>query len=97
MKDGDEQNPPNPPQQDSPIPRMPHKQTPQKPTPGPSGTQWLEDLFGGKQKAIPVLILTLESSELTLTLFVKPSQHNGPPIPGPSQASDSQLPSHEND
>ncbi|MBW0561239.1 hypothetical protein O181_100954 [Austropuccinia psidii MF-1] len=24
---------------------MPHEQTPQKPTPGPSGTQWLEDVF----------------------------------------------------
>ncbi|MBW0544258.1 hypothetical protein O181_083973 [Austropuccinia psidii MF-1] len=40
-----EQNPPNPSQQDSPVPFMPHKKTPQQPTPGPSGTQWLEDLF----------------------------------------------------
>ncbi|MBW0482182.1 hypothetical protein O181_021897 [Austropuccinia psidii MF-1] len=31
-------NPPNPPQQDT------HKQTPQQPTPGPSGIQWSEDL-----------------------------------------------------
>ncbi|MBW0517577.1 hypothetical protein O181_057292 [Austropuccinia psidii MF-1] len=38
------QNPPNPPQQDSPVPCMPREQTPQQPTPGPSGTQWLEDL-----------------------------------------------------
>ncbi|MBW0511020.1 hypothetical protein O181_050735 [Austropuccinia psidii MF-1] len=45
MKDGDEQNQPNPPQQDSPVPSLPHKQTPRQPTPGPSGTQWLEDLF----------------------------------------------------
>ncbi|MBW0537802.1 hypothetical protein O181_077517 [Austropuccinia psidii MF-1] len=39
-----EQNPPNPPRQDSPIPHMPCKQTLRQPTPGPSGTQWLEDL-----------------------------------------------------
>ncbi|MBW0504533.1 hypothetical protein O181_044248 [Austropuccinia psidii MF-1] len=52
----------NPLQQDSPIPCMPHEQTPWQPTTGPSGTQWSEDLFRG-----------------------------------PSQASDSQLPSHEND
>ncbi|MBW0514945.1 hypothetical protein O181_054660 [Austropuccinia psidii MF-1] len=39
-----EQNPPNPPQQDSPVPHMPREQTPQQPTPGPSGTCWLEDL-----------------------------------------------------
>ncbi|MBW0530477.1 hypothetical protein O181_070192 [Austropuccinia psidii MF-1] len=39
------QNPPNPPQQDSPVPCMLCEKTPQQPTPGPSGTQWLEDLF----------------------------------------------------
>ncbi|MBW0482281.1 hypothetical protein O181_021996 [Austropuccinia psidii MF-1] len=43
---------------------MPHKQTLQQPTPGPSGTQWLEDLF------------------------CKPSQHDEPPIPGPSPSSE---------
>ncbi|MBW0580355.1 hypothetical protein O181_120070 [Austropuccinia psidii MF-1] len=42
---------------------MPRKQTPRQPTPGPSGTQWLEDLCG------------------------EPSQHNEPPIPGPSPSS----------
>ncbi|MBW0510270.1 hypothetical protein O181_049985 [Austropuccinia psidii MF-1] len=35
--------------------------------------------------------------ELTLPSFVEPSKHNEPPIPGPSQASDYQLPSHEKD
>ncbi|MBW0484277.1 hypothetical protein O181_023992 [Austropuccinia psidii MF-1] len=39
------QNQPNPPQQDSPVPSFPYKQTPQQPTPGPSGTQWSEYLF----------------------------------------------------
>ncbi|MBW0482517.1 hypothetical protein O181_022232 [Austropuccinia psidii MF-1] len=39
-----EQNPSNTPQQDSPVPHMPHEQTLRQPTPGPSGTQWLEDL-----------------------------------------------------
>ncbi|MBW0552114.1 hypothetical protein O181_091829 [Austropuccinia psidii MF-1] len=33
-----EQNPLNPPQQDSPVPSLPRKQTPQQPTTGPSGT-----------------------------------------------------------
>ncbi|MBW0560123.1 hypothetical protein O181_099838 [Austropuccinia psidii MF-1] len=40
-----EKNTPNPPQQDSPVPHMPCKQSFQQPTPGPSGTQWSEDLF----------------------------------------------------
>ncbi|MBW0571428.1 hypothetical protein O181_111143 [Austropuccinia psidii MF-1] len=39
--------------------------------PGPSGTQWLEELF------------------------CKPSQYNEPTIPGPSQSSKPQVPSHE--
>ncbi|MBW0470879.1 hypothetical protein O181_010594 [Austropuccinia psidii MF-1] len=34
--------------------------------------------------------------ELTFPPFVEPSQHDESPIPGPIQASDSQLPSHEN-
>ncbi|MBW0547861.1 hypothetical protein O181_087576, partial [Austropuccinia psidii MF-1] len=38
-------NPPNPPQQDSPIQCIPREQTPRQPTPGPSGTQWSKDLF----------------------------------------------------
>ncbi|MBW0519730.1 hypothetical protein O181_059445 [Austropuccinia psidii MF-1] len=46
MKDGDgiEKNPPNPPQQYSPAPRMPRKRTGRQPTPGLSGTRWSEDL-----------------------------------------------------
>ncbi|MBW0593655.1 hypothetical protein O181_133370, partial [Austropuccinia psidii MF-1] len=36
---------PNPRQQDTPVPHLPLKQNLWKPTPGPSGTQWLEDLF----------------------------------------------------
>ncbi|MBW0554581.1 hypothetical protein O181_094296 [Austropuccinia psidii MF-1] len=43
---------------------MPHEQTPWKPTPGPSGAQWSEDIFH------------------------EPSQHNEPPIPGPSPSSE---------
>ncbi|MBW0593488.1 hypothetical protein O181_133203 [Austropuccinia psidii MF-1] len=39
------QNPPNPPRQDSPVPSLPCEQTPRQPTPGPSGTQWSEELF----------------------------------------------------
>ncbi|MBW0506012.1 hypothetical protein O181_045727 [Austropuccinia psidii MF-1] len=39
------QNTPNPAQKDSPFPCVPCKQTPWKPTPGLSGTQWLEDLI----------------------------------------------------
>ncbi|MBW0461950.1 hypothetical protein O181_001665 [Austropuccinia psidii MF-1] len=38
-------NPPNPPQQDTPIPHMPCEKTPWQPTSGLSGTQWSEDLF----------------------------------------------------
>ncbi|MBW0500682.1 hypothetical protein O181_040397 [Austropuccinia psidii MF-1] len=63
------------------------KQTPRQPNPGPSGIQWWEDSFGSKQKAIPFLILTFNSSELTLPPFVEPSQYNEPPIPGPSPSS----------
>ncbi|MBW0560312.1 hypothetical protein O181_100027 [Austropuccinia psidii MF-1] len=35
MKDGNEQNPPNPPRQDSPVPSLPCERTPQQPNPGP--------------------------------------------------------------
>ncbi|MBW0525963.1 hypothetical protein O181_065678 [Austropuccinia psidii MF-1] len=38
-------NPQSPLQQDTPILCMPCKKTPWQPTPGLSGTQWLEDLF----------------------------------------------------
>ncbi|MBW0465132.1 hypothetical protein O181_004847 [Austropuccinia psidii MF-1] len=82
-----EQNPPNTPRQDTPIPHMPCEQTPQKPIPGPSDTQWLEDLFCSKQKAITFLILTFDSSELTLPPFVEPSKYNEPLIPGLSPSS----------
>ncbi|MBW0490352.1 hypothetical protein O181_030067 [Austropuccinia psidii MF-1] len=60
-----------------------------QPTPGLRGTQWSKDLFRGKQKTIPFLISSFDSSELT------PSQHNEPPIPPLSQSSKSQVPSHE--
>ncbi|MBW0564932.1 hypothetical protein O181_104647 [Austropuccinia psidii MF-1] len=40
-----EQNPPNPPQKETPVPCMPCEQTPWPPIPGPSGTQWSKDLF----------------------------------------------------
>ncbi|MBW0578932.1 hypothetical protein O181_118647, partial [Austropuccinia psidii MF-1] len=39
------QNPPDPPRQNSPVPSLPCEQTPRQPTPGPSGTGWLEELF----------------------------------------------------
>ncbi|MBW0481607.1 hypothetical protein O181_021322 [Austropuccinia psidii MF-1] len=78
-----EQNQPSPLLQDSPVPSFPCKQTLRQPTPGPSGTQWLEDLFCGKQPKVH-LISTFDSSELTLPAFVEPSQSNEPPIPGPS-------------
>ncbi|MBW0490357.1 hypothetical protein O181_030072 [Austropuccinia psidii MF-1] len=58
------QNPLNPPQQDNPFPCMPCNQPLWQPAPGPSGTQWSEDLFR------------------------EPSQHDEPPIPGPSQPSE---------
>ncbi|MBW0533691.1 hypothetical protein O181_073406 [Austropuccinia psidii MF-1] len=64
------QNPLNPPQQDSTVLHIPREQTPRQPTPGPSGTQWSEDLSHGKQPTLP-------------SPFVGPSQHNKPPIPGP--------------
>ncbi|MBW0578512.1 hypothetical protein O181_118227, partial [Austropuccinia psidii MF-1] len=32
-------------QQDFPVPSLPHNKTTRQPTPGPSGTQWLEDSF----------------------------------------------------
>ncbi|MBW0503449.1 hypothetical protein O181_043164 [Austropuccinia psidii MF-1] len=71
MKDGND--PPNPPQQDTPVPRMPCKQSLRQETPGLSGTQWSEDLSR------------------------QPSQHNEPPIPGPSPSSEphEDLSAHE--
>ncbi|MBW0514864.1 hypothetical protein O181_054579 [Austropuccinia psidii MF-1] len=95
MKDVNEQNPPNPPQHYSPVPCIPCKQALRQSTPGLSGTQWSEDLFCNKQKAIPFLILAFDSSELTVPPFVEPSQYDEPPISGLSQSSKSQVPSHE--
>ncbi|MBW0556128.1 hypothetical protein O181_095843 [Austropuccinia psidii MF-1] len=83
---------------------MPCKETPWQPTPGLCGTQWSEDLINRRQKAIPFLILTFAVCELTMSPFVESSQHYEPPIlspippiPGLSQASNSQIPSHESD
>ncbi|MBW0582908.1 hypothetical protein O181_122623 [Austropuccinia psidii MF-1] len=82
-----EQNQPNPPRQYSPIPSLPRKQTLQKPTPGPSGTQWSEDIFCGKQPKFH-LISTFDSGELTIPPFVEPSRTHEPPISGPSPCSE---------
>ncbi|MBW0494325.1 hypothetical protein O181_034040 [Austropuccinia psidii MF-1] len=81
----------------SPLPGIPHKQTLGQRTPGPSGTQWSEELFHNKQPNKPLLISTFKSSELTLPPFVEPSQSNEPPIPGPSQSSKphEEAPTHE--
>ncbi|MBW0571641.1 hypothetical protein O181_111356, partial [Austropuccinia psidii MF-1] len=81
------QNQPNPPPQDSSVPSFPHKQTARQPTPGPSGTQWLEDLFFCKQPKFH-LISTFYPSEPTVPPFVEPSQTDEPPIPGPSPSSE---------
>ncbi|MBW0529791.1 hypothetical protein O181_069506 [Austropuccinia psidii MF-1] len=75
-----EQNQPTPMQQDSPVPSLPCKQTPQQPAPGLSGTQWLEDLFCSKQPKITLLVSAFKSSELTLTPFLEPSQSDEPLI-----------------
>ncbi|MBW0577298.1 hypothetical protein O181_117013 [Austropuccinia psidii MF-1] len=74
------------------------KKTLEQPTPDPSGTQWPEDLFCGKQPKIH-LISTFDSSELTLPPFVEPSQTNESPIPGPSPSSESHedIPAHEHE
>ncbi|MBW0462569.1 hypothetical protein O181_002284 [Austropuccinia psidii MF-1] len=84
------QNQPNLLQQDCLVPSLPCKQTLWNLLPGPSGKQWLEDLFCCEQPKIPLLILTLNSIELTLSPFVEPSQPNGSPAPGPSQPSEPQ-------
>ncbi|MBW0512892.1 hypothetical protein O181_052607 [Austropuccinia psidii MF-1] len=68
MKDGDGKRtfklgpivtitkPPKSPPQDSPIPSLPCEQTLWQPTPGPSGTQWSEELFRepSQTKASPI-------------------------------------------
>ncbi|MBW0531894.1 hypothetical protein O181_071609 [Austropuccinia psidii MF-1] len=48
----------------------------------PSGTQWSEDLFHGKQPKLHS-ISTFDLSELTVPPFVEPSQTKEPTIPGP--------------
>ncbi|MBW0465758.1 hypothetical protein O181_005473 [Austropuccinia psidii MF-1] len=66
-----EKNPPNPPQQDSHVPCMPSKQTLWQPTPGTSGTQWLQDLSREpsqqNEPPIPGLSQSSEPCEDTLT------------------------------
>ncbi|MBW0525003.1 hypothetical protein O181_064718 [Austropuccinia psidii MF-1] len=69
-------NQPNPLQQDSPVCLLPRQQ----PTPGLSGTQWLEDLFPSKQPEFH-LISTFDSSDLTFPPSLEPSQTDEPPIP----------------
>ncbi|MBW0477208.1 hypothetical protein O181_016923 [Austropuccinia psidii MF-1] len=64
---------------------MPEEKSLWQPTPGPSGTQWSEDLFHSKQQAFPFPILALEVNELNLPPFVEPSQHNEPPVCTPTQ------------
>ncbi|MBW0586746.1 hypothetical protein O181_126461, partial [Austropuccinia psidii MF-1] len=53
------QSPPNPPRQDSPVPSLPLEQTLRQPTPGPSGTQWSEELFRACP-ATPCLIIIID-------------------------------------
>ncbi|MBW0487616.1 hypothetical protein O181_027331 [Austropuccinia psidii MF-1] len=71
-----EQNPPNPPQQDTPIPHMPCEQSLWQPTPSPSGTQWLEELFHEpsqhNEPLIPGLSQSSELHEVTLTHELEP-------------------------
>ncbi|MBW0553905.1 hypothetical protein O181_093620 [Austropuccinia psidii MF-1] len=69
------------------MPNLPHGQNLWQPTPGLSGTQWLEDLFHSKQPKFHS-ISTFNSSELTLPPFVEPSRSNEPPILGPSPSSE---------
>ncbi|MBW0560282.1 hypothetical protein O181_099997 [Austropuccinia psidii MF-1] len=67
---------------------LPHEQTPRQPTPGPSGTRWSEKLFRGNQPKFHfIFTFTFESSVLTLTPFLEPSQTKEPPIPGLSPSS----------
>ncbi|MBW0471636.1 hypothetical protein O181_011351 [Austropuccinia psidii MF-1] len=78
------------------TPLLPREETPWQLTPGPSGTQWLEDLFHSKQQKFP-LISTFDSSELTLYSFVETSQPNEPPFFGlsPSSEPHEDVPTHE--
>ncbi|MBW0493993.1 hypothetical protein O181_033708 [Austropuccinia psidii MF-1] len=70
------QNPPDTPQQDSPVQCMPLKQTPPQPTSGLSGTQWPEDLFcepsQHNEPPIPGLIPSPEQPEDIVTCEPEP-------------------------
>ncbi|MBW0591542.1 hypothetical protein O181_131257, partial [Austropuccinia psidii MF-1] len=74
-----EQNPPNPPQQDSPIPSLPGEQTPWQPTPSQSGTQWSEELFGKCSQTKDPLIPGLSPSS-------QPHEDDTTPEPEPEVA-----------
>ncbi|MBW0507031.1 hypothetical protein O181_046746 [Austropuccinia psidii MF-1] len=71
---------------DSSVPSLPCEHTPQQLTPGLSGTQWLEDLFRGKQPKFH-LIYMFDSSELTVPPFGEPYQTDESPVPDPSPSS----------
>ncbi|MBW0541675.1 hypothetical protein O181_081390, partial [Austropuccinia psidii MF-1] len=63
--------PPKSPRQDSPVLSLPHKQTPQQPTPGLSGNQWSEELFcepsQTKEPPIPGLSPSSQPPENNMT------------------------------
>ncbi|MBW0583398.1 hypothetical protein O181_123113 [Austropuccinia psidii MF-1] len=71
-----QQNPLNPPRQDSPFPSLPREQTPRQPTPGPSGTRWSEELFRepsrAKEPPIPGLSPSSQSTEDNTTCDPEP-------------------------
>ncbi|MBW0584524.1 hypothetical protein O181_124239 [Austropuccinia psidii MF-1] len=88
------QNPPNLPRQDSPVPSLPRKQTLRQPTPGPSGTQWSEELFREpsqtKEPPIPGPSPSSQPHEDDTTPFPHPSFDHlqlVPPLPAPSLSS----------
>ncbi|MBW0586271.1 hypothetical protein O181_125986, partial [Austropuccinia psidii MF-1] len=55
------QNSPNPPRHNSPVPSLPCEQTTRQATPGPSGTQWSEELF--REPSIPGLSSSYQPPE----------------------------------
>ncbi|MBW0591329.1 hypothetical protein O181_131044 [Austropuccinia psidii MF-1] len=71
-----EQNPPNPSQQDSPIPSLSHEQTPRQPTLGASGTQRPEELFPessqNKEPPMPCLSPLSQPPEDNMTCEPEP-------------------------
>ncbi|MBW0561716.1 hypothetical protein O181_101431 [Austropuccinia psidii MF-1] len=83
--------PRNPPQQDSPVPSLPHKQLPWQPTPGPSGTQWSEELFHAHLTTPRSIIITYDMpvvSPLPRDPFQCPKNPNAssPPVQSPSHS-----------